>query len=294
MDDDLRHRAETLVEALPYIQRWTGTTMVVKYGGAAMVSAEHKRYVAQDLVLMQLVGIKPVVVHGGGARISELMQQLGKEPVFVEGQRVTDAETMEIAQMVLVGVISQDLVTEVYRAGGRAVSVSGKDGRTLLAHKRSSSNVDLGQVGDIEQVNPDLLLSLTDAGYLAVVSSIGTGRDGMSYNINADVAAGALAASLGAEKLIVLSDVPGLLADPEDEDSLVTSMTLDEAQRKLSGGEISGGMKPKLGACVTALEAGVRRAHMLDGRLPHAILMELFTDHGVGTMIEGPARPPLA
>jgi len=289
MGEDLVVRAATLVEALPYIQKWAGTTMVVKYGGAAMVNEEHKRYVAQDLVLMQHVGIRPVVVHGGGPRITELMQQLGKEPVFVEGQRVTDAETMEIAQMVLVGLISQDLVSHIYGAGGRAVSVSGKDGRTLVARKKMAGGVDLGQVGEIERVNPELVRSLAEAGYVPVISSIGIGQDGLSYNINADLAAGAVAAALQAEKLIVLSDVPGLLADPKDEASLISYMTLDQAKAMLASGEIEGGMRPKLQACVQALEGGVRRAHLLDGRLAHAMLMELFTDAGVGTMIEAAA-----
>jgi acetylglutamate kinase len=285
---DLRAKADMLVEALPYIRQWAGTTMVVKYGGAAMVSPEHKRHVAQDLVLLQHVGIKTVVVHGGGPRISELMQRLGKEPVFVEGQRVTDAETMEIAQMVLVGSISQDLVGHIYQAGGRAVSISGKDGQTIRAKKkRGAGEVDLGQVGDITEVNPELILSLADAGYMAVISTIGIGEDGMSYNINADTAAGAVAAALGAEKLIVLSDVPGLLRDPSDEASLISELKLDEAKALIKGGHIEGGMKPKLQGCVKALEGGVKRAHLLDGRLAHCILMELFTDRGVGTMIEG-------
>jgi acetylglutamate kinase len=293
--EDLRARADVLVEALPYIQQWAGTTMVVKYGGAAMVSPEHKRYVAQDLVLLQHVGIKTVVVHGGGPRISELMQRLGKEPVFVEGQRVTDAETMEIAQMVLVGSISQDLVGHIFREGGRAVSISGKDGPTIMARKKTAAgDVDLGHVGDITEVNPDLILSLAEAGYMVVVSTIGIGEDGMSYNINADTAAGAVAAALGAEKLVVLSDVPGVLRDPKDEGSLISELPLAEAKGMLKRGEIEGGMKPKLEGCVTALEGGVRRAHLLDGRLPHCILMELFTDRGVGTMIEAKAAPPKA
>jgi acetylglutamate kinase len=286
MECDLKTRAEVLVEALPYIQRWAGTTMVVKYGGAAMVSEEHKGYVAQDLVLMQHVGIRPIVVHGGGPRISELMQQLGKEPVFVEGQRVTDAETMDIVQMVLVGLISQDLVSHIYRAGGRAVSVSGQDGRTLLARRKTSVAADLGQVGDIERVDPGLLLSLATAGYLVVVSTIGIGEDGLTYNINADIAAGAIAAAVGAAKLLYLSDVPGLLADPADEATLISALSLADARARVEGGEITGGMSPKLQSCIAALEGGVPRAHLLDGRLPHAILMELFTDAGVGTMIE--------
>ncbi len=284
--DDLKARAAVLVEALPYLRQWAGSTMVVKYGGAAMVSDEHKRSVAQDLVLLQHVGVRPVVVHGGGPRISELMARLGKEPVFVDGQRVTDTETMEIVQMVLVGLIGQDLVTHIYQAGGKAVTVSGRDGRTLVACKKGHATMDLGHVGEIAQVNTELIKRLSEAGYLVVVSTIGMGDDGMAYNINADTAAGEIAAALGAEKLIVLSDVPGLLRDPEDESTLVTTLKLAEARALLESGEVSGGMRPKVEACVRAVSEGVPRAHLLDGRLHHSILTELFTDRGVGTMIE--------
>ncbi len=279
-------RAEILVEALPYIRQWTGTTMVIKYGGAAMVSDEHKRSVAQDLVLLQHVGIKPLVVHGGGPRISSLMKQMGKEPVFVDGQRVTDVETMEIVQMVLVGLIGQDLVTHIYQAGGRAVTVSGKDGKTLVACKKCGGAVDLGHVGEIIEVHTELIKTLSEAGYLVVVSTIGTGEDGEAYNINADTAAGEIAGALSAEKLIVLSDVPGLLRDPADEGSLVATLKMAEAQMMLESGQIEGGMRPKVEACVRAVSLGVPRAHLLDGRLHHSIIMELFTDRGVGTMIE--------
>lgn len=284
--DDLAVRAQVLVEALPYIRRWAGTTMVIKYGGAAMVSDEHKRSVAQDLVLLQHVGIRPVIVHGGGPRITELMERLGKQAEFVDGHRVTDAETMDIVQMVLVGLISQDLVRHVYNAGGKAVSISGKDGRTILARRKRLGDRDLGQVGDIAEIDPTLIRELTGAGYLVVVSTIGIGEDGMAYNVNADTAAGAIAAALQAEKLIILSDVPGLLAEPGDEGSLISTLPLAEARLMLEAGKVAGGMRPKLEACVHAVSEGVPRAHLLDGRLHHAIIMELFTDRGVGTMIQ--------
>ncbi len=286
MDEGIQQRAQTLIEALPYIQRWAGKTIVVKYGGAAMVDPDSKRNFARDLVLLQHVGIRPVLVHGGGPAISDYMKRLGIEPQFVDGQRVTDEETMRVVQMVLVGLVGQDIVSEIYRAGGRAVSVSGKDGQTILARKKQHAAADLGQVGEVERVNPELILRLCDAGYLPVVSSVGIGEDGTSYNINADTAAGAIAAALKAEKLIVLSDVPGLLRDPNDERSLISTLTLAETKRMIEAGEISGGMLPKLQACVAALEGGVPRAHLIDGRLPHAIIMELFTDRGIGTMIE--------
>jgi acetylglutamate kinase len=284
--DDVNARAAILVEALPYIRQWAGSTMVIKYGGAAMVSEEHKRSVAQDLVLLQHVGVRPVVVHGGGPRITQLMNQLGKEPIFVDGQRVTDAETMEIVQMVLVGLIGQDLVTHVYQAGGRAVTVSGKDGNTLVARKKSHATADLGYVGEIVEINTELIRTLSESGYLVVVSTIGMGEDGCAYNINADTAAGEIASALRAEKLIVLTDVPGLLRDPNDESTLITTLKLSDAQLMLDSGQVSGGMRPKMEACVRAVSQGVPKAHLLDGRLHHAIIMELFTDRGVGTMIE--------
>ena len=284
--EDVAARAKVLVEALPYIRRWAGTTMVVKYGGAAMVDERCKESLARDLVLLQHVGIRPVVVHGGGPMISDLMKRLGKEPVFVDGQRVTDEETIEIVQMVLVGVVSQDLVRHIYNAGGKAVSVSGKDGCTILAKRKVHGDADLGFVGEIVRIDPRLLNELAESGYLVVVSSIGMGEDGQSYNINADTAAGAIAAALQAEKLIILSDVPGLLRNPEDPSTLVSRLTVAEARLMLERGEVSGGMRPKLEACVHAVSEGVPRAHLLDGRMPHAMLMELFTDEGVGTMIE--------
>ena len=287
MDEGVQQRAHILIEALPYIQRWAGKTMVIKYGGAAMVEEHSKRSFAQDLVLLQHVGIRPVLVHGGGPAISQYMKRLGIEPQFVDGQRVTDEETMRVVQMVLVGLVGQDIVSEIYRAGGRAVSVSGKDGRTIIARKKVHETADLGQVGEVDAVNPELILRLCDAGYLPVVSSVGIGRDGASYNINADTAAGAIAAALKAEKIVVLSDVPGLLADPEDEGSLISAVTLAQVREMLEAGKIGGGMRPKLEACVAALEGGVPRAHLIDGRVPHALIMELFTDRGIGTMIEG-------
>ncbi|MCD6351762.1 MAG: acetylglutamate kinase, partial [Armatimonadetes bacterium] len=239
--DEMTSRAATLIEALPYIRRWAGKTMVVKYGGAAMLSEEHKKSVAQDLVLLQSVGVRPVIVHGGGPRISELMERLGKKPEFVDGQRVTDAETMEIVQMVLVGLIGQDLVAHVYRAGGKAVTISGKDGQTLVACKRQCDGADLGHVGDIVRVNTELIERLSETGYLVVTSTIAMDEEGVAYNVNADAAAGALAVALRAEKLLVLSDVPGLLRDPQDETTLISELTATQARELLESGQISGG-----------------------------------------------------
>ncbi len=283
--DELFDRAKVLIEALPYIQKWAGTTMVIKYGGAAMTDEALRHNVVEDVVLLHHVGIRPVLVHGGGPHISEMMKRLGHQPAFVDGQRVTDAETMRIVQMVLVGQVGQDLVGEFVRAGARAVSVSGKDAMTLKARKLQHPQHDLGFVGEVEEVNPELIRDLGEAGYIVVLSTIGVDEEGVSYNINADTAAGAVAAALRAEKLIVLSDVPGLLEDPGNPETVISELTLEEAKRLVESGRIGGGMLPKLQACVAALEGGVRRAHLIDGRVPHAMLVELFTDRGVGTMI---------
>ena len=282
--EKLQQRASMLIEALPYIQQWAGKTVVVKYGGAAMTDPDLQRSVAQDLVLLRYVGINVVVVHGGGAQITEMMARLGKESQFVEGLRVTDAETMEIAQMVLVGGVNQQIVSLINAAGGRAVGVSGKDASTIMACKKSAAT-DLGFVGEVVSINPQVITSLTDAGYIVVVSSIGTDAQGQSYNINADTVAGHLAAALQAIKLIVLSDVPGLLEDPDSPDSLISELTLSEAQRLLEGDQVGQGMIPKLQSCITAIGGSVQRAHLIDGRLPHSLLMELFTDAGIGTMV---------
>lgn len=283
----LMQNAQTLIEALPYIRRWSGKTVVVKYGGHAMTNDALKRSVAEDLVLLHFVGIKVVAVHGGGPAISDLIERLGLETGYVGGLRVTDEATMEIAQMVLVGQIGQDLVSLVNAGGGRAVGLSGKDASLFRCEKLRHPEGDLGLVGKITNIDCSAIHTLTDAGYMVVISPIGVGEQGESYNLNADTAAGELAGALNAEKLVTLSDVRGILRDVSDEGSLISRLTLEEARALMETEIISKGMIPKLESCIVALERGVRRAHMIDGRIPHSILMELFTDEGIGTMIEG-------
>ncbi len=283
--EDLHKRAETLIEALPYIQQWTGKSIVVKYGGAAMTDPEMQGRVAQDVVLLRYVGIEVVVVHGGGNRITEMMDRLDMESEFVDGLRVTDADTMQVAQMVLVGEVNPQLVSLINAVGGRAVGLSGKDANTILCCKKQSTQGDLGFVGEIVRIDTEVIRALTEAGYIPVISSIGADTDGQSYNINADTVAGELAAALGACKLVTLSDVRGLLADPADPDTLISELTVNEAEALLSAGKVREGMIPKLESCVQAVRGGVDHAHLIDGRIPHALLMELFTDAGIGTMV---------
>lgn len=284
--EQLQQTAHTLIEALPYIRRWSGKTVVMKYGGNAMTNEDLKHSVAQDLVLLHYVGVKVVAVHGGGPMISSMMDRLGLEPRFVSGLRVTDEATMEVAQMVLVGLINKELVSLVNICGGKAVGLSGKDGSLLQCEKIQHPDGDLGHVGKIKAIDCSVIDTLTEAGNTVVLSSIGVGADGESYNVNADTFAGELAGALGAEKLITLSDVPGVFRDIEDEDSLISRLTLSQARELMASDVISKGMIPKLESCITALKRGVPRAHMIDGRTPHSILMELFTDRGIGTMIE--------
>ncbi len=285
--NDRQSRAQTLAEALPYIQKWTGKTIVVKYGGAAMTDPALKEQVARDLALVRFVGAYPVVVHGGGPRISEMMRRLGKEPVFIDGCRVTDPETMEIVQMVLVGDVNQDLVSQINAAGARAIGLSGKDANLIVACKKDSRVGDLGLVGEVTGIDRHAIDVLTHAGYIVVISSIGIGPEGESYNINADTVAGDIAVALEAEKLIALSDVSGVLREVNDPASLISEMTLAEVRAAQADGTVAGGMIPKLESCIRAVEGGVPYAHLIDGRVPHALLMELFTDAGVGTMIRG-------
>lgn len=286
--EELAARAQILIEALPYIRRFHNAILVIKYGGAAMVDEDLKAAVLKDVVLLHYVGMRPVVVHGGGPEVSALMRRLGKEPEFHKGLRVTDAETMEIAEMVLAGRTNKHLVDGLQRAGGRAVGLSGKDDRLILARKLSSHGgepVDLGFVGDIVELRTELLFHLLDAGYIPVLSSVGVGVDGTSYNINADTLAGRLAAELGASKFIMLTDVRGILTDPKNEATLISRVTAAEIRERIADGTIGGGMIPKVEACLEATTGGVDRAHIIDGRLPHALLMEIFTDQGIGTMI---------
>jgi acetylglutamate kinase len=278
-------RASVLIEALPYFRSFYGKTLVVKYGGNAMVDDALKTQVMQDIALLHYVGIRPILVHGGGPEISALMRQMGHEPTFVGGLRVTDAATMEIVEMALAGKTNKGIVALLNRQGARAVGLSGKDANLIVARKLESPRGDLGFVGEIARVDAALLHLLADEGYVPVVSSVAIGEDGESYNVNADHAAGAIAAVVNAAKLIVLTDVPGLYADPRDPSTLITEMDTARAREMLASGAADKGMIPKLEACITALEGGVERAHLIDGRQPHAILIEVFTDSGIGTMI---------
>lgn len=275
-------RAAVLVEALPYIQRFRNRVVVVKFGGNAMVDADLAASFAEDIVLMRSVGLKPVVVHGGGPQISELMERLGMVPEFRDGQRVTDAETVDIARMVLVGKVNRDIVSAINVHGPLAVGVSGEDAGLILAGAR---HPDLGFVGDVRDVNPALLERLLAEELIPVVSTIGADASGQAYNINADAVAGALAEALAAEKIIYLTDIAGLLADVDDPSSLISRIGAASLQRLLDDGTLTGGMIPKIAACLQAVGNGVGSAHLLDGRIPHVVLLELFSDAGVGTMI---------
>jgi acetylglutamate kinase len=277
-----QQRAAVLVEALPYIQRFRGRVVVVKYGGNAMVDPALAATFAEDVVLMHSVGIRPVVVHGGGPQISDLMERLGKVPEFRDGHRVTDAETVDIARMVLVGKVSRDIVAAINVHGPIAVGVSGEDAGLIRAEAR---HPDLGFVGDVEAVNPSILERLLAEDLIPVVSTIGADASGQAYNINADAVAGALAKALHAEKVIYLTDVEGLLADVDDTSSLISRIDAKALHAMIDEGVLQGGMIPKITACLHAVDGGVGSAHLLDGRLPHVVLLELFSDAGVGTMI---------
>ena len=279
---DHLHNAELLVEILPYIQRWQGKVVVIKYGGSAMTDGALGRRFAEDVVLMHQVGILPLVVHGGGPQIGDLMQRLGKEPEFLDGLRVTDAETLDIARMVLVGKVNRDIVGSINVHGPLAVGVSGEDGGLITAAAR---NPELGFVGDVDSVDPTLLTKLFTEGLIPVMSTIGTDASGQAYNINADTVAGAGAEAIGAEKVVYLTDVEGLYEDLDNKDSLIGEISADELQTKLESGQITDGMIPKIEACVHAVNNGVTSAHLLDGRIPHVALLEIFTDAGIGTMI---------
>ncbi len=286
MKNDVAQRAEVLIEALPYIREFAGATVVIKYGGAAMTDDDLKRSVAQDIALLRYVGMRPVVVHGGGPRISEMMERLGLEPEFIEGLRVTDEAAMEVVEMVLVGNIAQDLTARINENGVPAAALSGRDGCTLGARKLSApGGDDLGRVGEVTDIRPDLITDLLADGYVVVLSPIGAGPDGRALNINADHVAGALAPALDARKLVVLTDVPGLLRDPEDPSTLISELSVPDARKLLASKAVAGGMIPKLQSCITALEGGVARAHLIDGSRPHALLIELLSEAGIGTMI---------
>lgn len=283
-------RAGALVEALPYIQRFRDAIVVVKFGGNAMVNPELSQTFAEDVVLLRSIGLRPVVVHGGGPQIGELLGRLGKETEFVDGLRVTDAETLDVARMVLVGKVGREIVGAINIHGAYAVGLSGEDGGLITAAPRDEA---LGFVGDVVSVQPNIIERLLAENMIPVVSTIGVDENGQAYNINADTVAGALAGALGAEKAIYLTDVPGLLTDVDDPGSIVARATIDEIRAMIADGTISGGMIPKVEACIEAVESGATSAHMLDGRTPHVLLLELFTDAGIGTMITGsPSSEP--
>jgi len=277
--------ATVLIEALPYLKQFYGKTIVVKYGGNAMIREDLKGMVMQDIALLHYVGIRPILVHGGGPEISAMMKQMGHEPAFVGGLRVTDADTMEIVEMVLAGKTNKGIVSLLNQQGARAVGLSGKDANLITASKMEADGCDLGFVGDVAKVNPDILNLLSREGYIPVVSSVAMGPEGASYNVNADHVAGHIAAAVNAEKLLILTDVEGLYRDFSDKSSLIGQMTLDDAAQMIADGTADRGMIPKLEACITAVDGGVPRAHLIDGRLPHALLIEIFTDKGIGTMV---------
>ena len=277
-------RARVLVQALPYIQTHAGRTVVVKYGGSAMVDEKLKDAVMSDIVLMQLVGIRVVVVHGGGNEISSMLKKIGKESRFVDGLRCTDEETIDVVQMVLAGKVNKDLVQLLERHSGRAVGLCGLDDGLLQAEKLVCRE-DLGYVGEITQVNPAVLNNATQSGYVPVVATVAGGPEGEVFNVNADVAAARIAAELKAEKLILMTDVRGLLRDKNDEGSLIPVVNVSDVPKLQNQGIVSGGMIPKIACCVDAVRRGVGRAHIIDGRIPHSILIELFSDEGIGTML---------
>ena len=279
-------KANVLIEALPYIQRFNRKIIVIKYGGSAMVDEELKRNVIQDVVLLKLVGFKPIIVHGGGKEISRWVGKVGMEPKFVNGLRVTDADTMEIAEMVL-NKVNKSLVSMVNELGVKAVGISGKDGQLLRCDKKLSNGQDIGFVGDIKEVNPKILFDLLEKDFLPIICPIGFDDNCQSYNINADDAACAIAEALNAEKLAFLTDIEGVYKDPKDPESLISELHVQEARDLITNGNVGGGMIPKLQGCIDAIENGVSRVHIMDGRIPHCLLLEIFTNKGIGTAILG-------
>ncbi|WP_180974811.1 acetylglutamate kinase [Fischerella thermalis] len=282
---DAATRVKVLSEALPYIQQFTGRTVVVKYGGAAMKDSNLKDKVIRDIVFLSCVGLRPIVVHGGGPEINSWLDKLGIEPQFKNGLRVTDAPTMDVVEMVLVGRVNKEIVSLINQAGGSAVGLCGKDGNLIKARPQGDEGI--GFVGEVSNVNIRILETLVNSGYIPVVSSVAADDNGQAYNINADTVAGEIAAALGAEKLILLTDTRGILKDYKEPTSLIPKVDIKEARDLIASGVVSGGMIPKVNCCVRSLAQGVRAAHIIDGRIPHALLLEIFTDGGIGTMIFG-------
>ena len=282
--EEILSKAEVLIEALPYIQRFNRKIIVVKYGGSAMSSEELQKNVIKDVTLLKLVGFKPIIVHGGGKEISRWVGKVGKEAKFVNGLRVTDAETMEIAEMVL-GKVNKSLVQLVEELGVRAIGISGKDGGLLKVDKKLSDGKDIGFVGDVKEVNADILFDLLEKDFLPIVCPVGMDDDYQTYNINADDAACAIARAVHAEKLAFLTDIEGVYKDPKDPKTLISELRVEEARKLMEDGYIGGGMLPKLNNCIDAIENGVSRVHILDGRIAHCLLLEIFTNKGIGTAI---------
>lgn len=289
---DILEKAKILISALPYFRDFYGKVMVIKYGGHAMVEEELKLAFAKDIVLMKYVGIKPVIVHGGGPQISQMMERLGLKPVFIEGQRVTDEETMNVVEMVLVGTVNKQIVSLINQVGGRAVGLSGRDGDLIQVEKmtiykytgedRPPEIIDIGRVGKVKKVNPEVLFTLLEREFIPVIAPVGVGEDGQAYNVNADLVAGALAGALQAEKLIYLTDVEGV---KDAEGKLISTLKVSEVEELISSGVARGGMIPKLKSARKAISQGVKKVHIIDGRVPHSLIIELFTDEGLGTQI---------
>ena len=285
-DEKYLEKAAVLVEALPYIQKFNRKVIVVKYGGSVMVDENLKKSVISDVTLLKLVGFKPIIVHGGGKEISKWVGKVGKEPEFINGLRVTDEETMEIAEMVL-GRVNKSLVSMVESLGVKAIGISGKDGGLLKVKKKYSDGKDIGYVGEISEVDPQILFDMMEKDFLPIICPVGLDDEFNTYNINADDAACAVSRAVGANKLAFLTDIEGLYRDFNDKSSLISEIKVSEAKELIAGGTIGGGMLPKLSNCIDAIEAGVSRVHIIDGRIPHSILMEIFSDRGVGTAILG-------
>lgn len=279
-------KAEILTEALPYIKKFSGITVVIKYGGAALVNEDIKTTIIKDIALMKFVGFRPVVVHGGGKDINKALERVGIEPKFKDGLRVTDEPTMEIVQEVLAGKINKNITTELCQHGINAVGICGKDAGFMQVEKAMPNGLDLGLVGDVTKVDTNLINTLLDNDFVPVISSIGVDKDGNSYNVNADYAAVAVAGALNAEKLVFITDVAGIMEDVNDPDSVISVIKVDEVKKLIESGVISGGMIPKVQCCMAGVEAGVNNVHILDGRIEHCLILEIFTNKGIGTLIE--------
>ncbi|HHU31907.1 MAG TPA: acetylglutamate kinase [Clostridia bacterium] len=287
-------KAAILVEALPYIKEFYGKTVVIKYGGHAMLNDDLKRAVLQDIILMKFVGMHPVLVHGGGPEINSMLKRLNIKSDFIHGLRVTDEETMEIVEMVLAGKVNKDIVAGINKIGGKAVGLSGKDGKLIEAKKKIEYSVDekgkevaidLGYVGEVKKINPQIIKTVVDEGYIPVIAPIGVDDEGKSFNINADYVAGEIAGALQADKFVLLTDVEGIFENYEEKTSLISTLHIQDIATFIKRGVINGGMIPKVECCINALNQGVEKAHIIDGRIPHSILLEIFTDEGIGTMV---------